>query len=50
MQFSDEIYQSWGLSPETPMQWRFDAGRAGSGALGDIGSHAIDISRYLAAT
>lgn len=45
--FQMRYIQSWGLSPETPMQWRFDAGRAGSGALGDIGSHAIDISRYL---
>jgi predicted dehydrogenase len=39
--------QSWGMNPETPMQWRFDIERSGSGTLGDTGSHAIDIGRYL---
>ncbi len=39
--------QSWGLNPEAPMQWRFDASKAGTGTLGDTGSHAIDIGRYL---
>jgi len=39
--------QSWGMDLEAPMQWRFDASRAGSGTLGDTGSHALDIGRYL---
>lgn len=39
--------QSWGLNPEAPMQWRFDAAKAGTGTLGDTGSHALDIGRYL---
>ena len=39
--------QSWGLDPEAPMQWRFDASKAGTGTLGDTGSHALDIGRYL---
>ena len=39
--------QSWGMSDLKPMQWRFDEKRAGSGTLGDTGSHAIDIGRYL---
>ena len=27
--------------------WRFDARVAGSGALGDLGAHVIDLARYL---
>lgn len=34
--------------PSTPLVWRFKKEQAGSGALGDIGSHAIDFSRFLA--
>jgi predicted dehydrogenase len=34
--------------PTVPLVWRFKKAEAGSGALGDIGSHAIDFSRYLA--
>ncbi|MDO4274521.1 MAG: Gfo/Idh/MocA family oxidoreductase [Eubacteriales bacterium] len=39
--------QAWGMDPEAPMQWRFDASKAGTGTLGDTGSHALDIGRYL---
>lgn len=39
--------QAWGASPDAPMQWRFDASKAGTGTLGDTGSHALDIGRYL---
>lgn len=34
--------------PSVPLVWRFKKEQAGSGALGDIGSHAIDFSRFLA--
>lgn len=34
-------------NPEVPMSWRFDRARAGSGALGDVGSHCIDLLQYL---
>jgi predicted dehydrogenase len=34
--------------PSVPLVWRFKKDQAGSGALGDVGSHAIDFSRYLA--
>ncbi|TFB55985.1 Gfo/Idh/MocA family oxidoreductase [Cryobacterium tagatosivorans] len=34
--------------PSVPLVWRFKKDQAGSGALGDIGSHAIDFSRFLA--
>lgn len=31
----------------TPMIWRLDKAAAGSGALGDLGSHIIDLARFL---
>ncbi|MEP6661209.1 MAG: Gfo/Idh/MocA family oxidoreductase [Acidimicrobiales bacterium] len=33
--------------PDVAMSWRFDRARAGSGALGDVGSHCIDLLQYL---
>lgn len=39
--------QDWLVDPAVPLTWRLDAGRAGSGALGDIGSHIIDLAQYL---
>jgi predicted dehydrogenase len=39
--------QDWLSDPATPMSWRLDADRAGSGALGDLGAHVIDLSRFL---
>jgi predicted dehydrogenase len=35
-------------NPDVPMSWRFDRERAGSGALGDVGSHCIDLLQHLA--
>jgi predicted dehydrogenase len=35
-------------NPDVPMSWRFDKVRAGSGALGDVGSHCIDLMQHLA--
>ena len=31
----------------TPMIWRLQKAQAGSGALGDLGAHVIDLARYL---
>ena len=31
----------------TPQIWRLDQQVAGSGALGDLGAHIIDMARYL---
>lgn len=31
----------------TPMIWRLQKDKAGSGALGDLGAHIIDLARYL---
>lgn len=32
---------------DTPMIWRLDKETAGSGALGDLGAHIIDLGRFL---
>jgi len=39
--------QDWILDPEFPLVWRLQKARAGSGALGDIGSHSLDLARHL---
>ena len=36
------------LDPEFPLVWRLRAEEAGSGALGDLGAHAIDLAQYVA--
>jgi len=38
--------QDWG-GPETPMLWRFQADKAGSGAHGDLNAHIIDTARFI---
>jgi len=40
--------QSWSADPSSPLSWRFQKDIAGSGTLGDIASHVIDISQFLA--
>jgi predicted dehydrogenase len=39
--------QDWGADEDVPLLWRFESEHAGSGALGDIGSHLIDIAQHL---
>jgi predicted dehydrogenase len=39
--------QDWIVDPKFPFVWRLDKKQAGSGALGDIAAHSIDLSRYL---
>jgi predicted dehydrogenase len=38
--------QGWGLRPDLPLVWRLQRDRAGSGALGDLGSHLFDLARW----
>jgi predicted dehydrogenase len=45
--FRGRYLQDWIADPEFPMVWRLTREAAGSGALGDIGSHVIDLARYL---
>jgi len=43
-----QYYQAWGLAnADRPRVWRFDKAQAGSGALGDLGSHALDLARFV---
>ncbi len=35
------------IDPDFPLVWRLQAEQAGSGALGDLGAHAIDLAQYL---
>lgn len=39
--------QEWIMDPNFPQVWRLDKRVAGSGALGDLGSHIIDLARFL---
>ncbi|MEW6578531.1 MAG: Gfo/Idh/MocA family oxidoreductase [Chloroflexota bacterium] len=39
--------QEWGMDPKMPTSWRFQKHIAGSGALGDLGAHIIDLARFL---
>ena len=43
--FRGAYLQEWGTTSADV--WRFDKSLAGSGALGDIGAHVIDLARYL---
>jgi predicted dehydrogenase len=39
--------QDWLTDPSFPLTWRLQRDRAGSGALGDLGAHLIDLAQYL---
>ena len=42
-----EYLQDWLMDAEAPLTWRMQKERAGSGALGDIGAHAVDLTEYI---
>jgi len=42
-----QYLQDWIADPEAPLSWRLDKTRAGSGALGDIGAHIIDLTQHI---
>jgi predicted dehydrogenase len=39
--------QDWLVDPEAPWAWRLDEEMAGSGVLGDLGAHTVDLLRFL---
>ena len=43
--FRGRYLQEWGAT--TDDLWRFDKAAAGSGALGDLAAHVVDLARYL---
>jgi len=46
-QFRGRYLQDWLVDPSAPWSWRLDESLAGSGALGDLGAHTVDLARYL---
>nr|WP_235566930.1 Gfo/Idh/MocA family oxidoreductase [Microbacterium sp. Root180] len=42
-----EYLQDWLMDADAPLTWRMQKERAGSGALGDIGAHAVDLTEYI---
>ena len=47
LNFRGTYLQDWSADPDGPLSWRFQKKVAGSGAVGDIGSHVVDLARYL---
>jgi hypothetical protein len=45
--FRGVYLQDWIVDPEFPRVWRLEKAKAGSGALGDIASHSLDLARHL---
>jgi predicted dehydrogenase len=42
-----QYLQDWLADPSTPMSWRLEKDKAGSGALGDIGAHILDLTQHI---
>jgi predicted dehydrogenase len=45
--FRARYLQDWIMDPNFPLVWRLDKNAAGSGPMGDLGAHIIDLARYL---
>ena len=45
--FRARYLQEWLIDPQFERVWRLDKTTAGSGALGDLGAHVIDLARFL---
>ncbi|WP_435175187.1 Gfo/Idh/MocA family protein [Halorussus sp. AFM4] len=45
--FRGRYLQDWLVDPEAPWSWRNSEELAGSGALGDLGAHTVDLARFL---
>jgi predicted dehydrogenase len=45
--FRGRYLQEWIIDPGFARVWRLDRAAAGSGALGDLGAHVIDLARFL---
>jgi predicted dehydrogenase len=45
--FRSSYLQDWLADPQAPSSWRLDREQAGSGALGDLGAHVVDMAHYL---
>jgi predicted dehydrogenase len=45
--FRGVYLQDWLADPNIPANWRLNGAVAGSGTLGDIGSHVVDFAQFL---
>lgn len=45
--FRGAYLQDWIVDPDFPLVWRLDKSVCGSGALGDLAAHTIDLAHYL---
>jgi predicted dehydrogenase len=41
------LFSDYAAHPDGALSWRFERGRGGSGVLGDLASHAVDLVRHL---
>ncbi|SFK38272.1 Gfo/Idh/MocA family protein [Geodermatophilus ruber] len=41
------FFSDYAAHPDGALTWRYEAGRGGSGVLGDLASHAVDLTWYL---
>jgi predicted dehydrogenase len=41
------LFSDYAAHPEGALSWRFELARGGHGVLGDLGSHAVDLTRFL---
>ncbi|WP_315094586.1 Gfo/Idh/MocA family oxidoreductase [uncultured Cellulomonas sp.] len=42
-----QYLQDWIADAQAPLSWRLDKQKAGSGALGDIGAHIVDLAQFV---
>jgi predicted dehydrogenase len=42
-----QYLQDWITDPDFPLVWRLQKEHAGSGALGDIGAHVVDLTQHI---
>lgn len=47
LDFRGTYLQDWSADENSPLSWRFQKDICGSGALGDIGTHVVDMLRFL---
>ena len=47
LNFRGTYLQDLSADPDGPLSWRFQKSIAGSGSLGDIGTHVVDMARFL---
>ncbi|MGW2695580.1 Gfo/Idh/MocA family protein [Streptomyces sp. NPDC001296] len=41
------LFSDYAAHPESALTWRYERARGGSGVLGDLASHGVDLARFL---